>query len=517
MSETLPPSRRPPVCPSRRGIPPSPKEPSFGDRLSDSKVLRLAILLGGLGYLAYVSLWAFALVMALVVSVFLHEMGHFLVAKRAGMKVTEFFLGFGPRIWSFRRGETEYGIKFIPAGAYVKIIGMSDLEEVAPEDEERSYRSQRFMKRMPVVLAGPAMNLAIGFLLLVVVIAGFGRASDTGWSIRSISTGSAAEAAGLQSGDRLIRFDGQDVGAFENLRSLAQAHAGTNVELTVVRDGQEIVVPVTLGWALTHESGARLGLRRATPSPRSVGPRSAPTPTSSARSRTREGPVTLSYVRGTATFSAEVQGPLSLPGDAYRGMVGITEDPDIEHVSVLAAVPAAGSEFGNMVVGSVQGMGRIFSPSGVSHLFHLVTTANDDPTSTPAASPPATSSSSSASSSSSSSASSSSEDADRPMSLIGIVKVGAQLGEEVGWGGVLILLALVNIFLGLINLVPLLPLDGGHVAVACYEEIRTRISHRPYRVDMAKLLPVTYVVILLILGLGLSTMYLDVVNPPSIK
>jgi len=516
VSETLPPLPPPAGVPEPEGDPAVAKEPSFGDRFSDSKVLRLAILLGGLGYLAYVSLWAFALVMALVVSVFLHEMGHFLVAKRAGMKVTEFFLGFGPRIWSFRRGETEYGVKFIPAGAYVKIIGMSDLEDVAPEDEERSYRSQRFMKRMPVVLAGPAMNLAIGFLLLVVVIAGFGRASDTGWSIRAISTGSAAEAAGLQSGDRLIRFDGQDVGAFENLRSLAQAHAGTNVQLTVVRDGQELVVPVTLGWALTQESGARLGLTEGD-TVTDVG--GAPIGTYAdlvGALQNAQGPVTLSYVRGTATFTAEVQGPVSLPGDAYRGMVGITENPDIEHVSVLAAVPAAGSEFGNMVVGSVQGMGRIFSPSGVSHLFHLVTTANDDPTSTPAPSPPASSSSSSASSSSSSSASSS-EDANRPMSLIGIVKVGAQLGEQVGWGGVLILLALVNIFLGLINLVPLLPLDGGHVAVACYEEIRSRIAHRPYRVNMAKLLPVTYVVILLILGLGLSTMYLDVVNPPSIK
>jgi RIP metalloprotease RseP len=307
VSETLPPLPPPAGVPEPEGDPAVAKEPSFGDRFSDSKVLRLAILLGGLGYLAYVSLWAFALVMALVVSVFLHEMGHFLVAKRAGMKVTEFFLGFGPRIWSFRRGETEYGVKFIPAGAYVKIIGMSDLEDVAPEDEERSYRSQRFMKRMPVVLAGPAMNLAIGFLLLVVVIAGFGRASDTGWSIRAISTGSAAEAAGLQSGDRLIRFDGQDVGAFENLRSLAQAHAGTNVQLTVVRDGQELVVPVTLGWALTQESGARLGLTEGD-TVTDVG--GAPIGTYAdlvGALQNAQGPVTLSYVRGTATFTAEVQ------------------------------------------------------------------------------------------------------------------------------------------------------------------------------------------------------------------
>src|SRR4029079_16151502 len=137
------------------------KEPSFGDRLSDSKVLRLAILLGGLGYLAYVSLWAFALVMALVVSVFLHEMGHFLVAKRTGMKVTEFFLGFGPRIWSYRRGETAYGLKVIPLGAYVRIIGMNNLEDVDPADEASTFRAKGYWSRVLVASAGVMMNFLL--------------------------------------------------------------------------------------------------------------------------------------------------------------------------------------------------------------------------------------------------------------------------------------------------------------------------------------------------------------------
>ena len=99
------------------------------------------------------------------------------------------------------------------------------------------------------------------------------------------------------------------------------------------------------------------------------------------------------------------------------------------------------------------------------------------------------------------------------MSLLGIVNIGTQLGEQEGWAGVLALLATVNIFLGLINLVPLLPFDGGHIAVACYEEVRTRISGRQYRVDMAKLLPVTYIVVLLMVGLFASTLYLDAVDP----
>ena len=99
------------------------------------------------------------------------------------------------------------------------------------------------------------------------------------------------------------------------------------------------------------------------------------------------------------------------------------------------------------------------------------------------------------------------------MSLLGIVNVGTQLGEQQGWAGVLALLATVNIFLGLINLVPLLPFDGGHIAVACYEEIRSRISKKPYRVDMSRLMPVTYVVVFLMIGLFMSTLYLDAVDP----
>ncbi len=89
---------------------------------------------------------------ALVVMIFLHELGHYLTAKWAGMKVTEFFIGFGPKIWSFRRGETEYGIKCIPPGAYVRIIGMSNLDEVPPEDEPRTYRQQSYPQRLLVVV-----------------------------------------------------------------------------------------------------------------------------------------------------------------------------------------------------------------------------------------------------------------------------------------------------------------------------------------------------------------------------
>ena len=137
-----------------------------------------------------------AIIVGIVLMVMLHEAGHYITAKRAGMKVTEFFLGFGPRLWSFRRGETEYGVKALPLGGYVRIIGMSSLEEVDPEDEPRTYRQGRYRDRMKVVLAGVTVNLLIAFLLFFVVIAGRGVAEGPSTTVSSVVAGSAAAQAG---------------------------------------------------------------------------------------------------------------------------------------------------------------------------------------------------------------------------------------------------------------------------------------------------------------------------------
>ena len=107
--------------------------------------------------------------------IMLHELGHFVMAKRAGMKVTEFFLGFGPRLWSIRRGETEYGVKAIPAGGYVRIIGMSNIEEVDPADEERTYRSKPYRHRLGVAVAGSTMHFIIAAVLLFLLYAAVGE------------------------------------------------------------------------------------------------------------------------------------------------------------------------------------------------------------------------------------------------------------------------------------------------------------------------------------------------------
>ena len=142
-------------------------------------------------------------IVILVAIVMLHELGHFVTAKRAGMKVTEYFVGFGPRLWSVRRGETEYGVKAIPAGGYVRITGFTSVEEVAPEDEARAYRQQPFHQRIIVASAGSAMHFLIAFVLAVILVLGFGRATNN-YTVRSVEhwpgVQTPAALAGLKPG-----------------------------------------------------------------------------------------------------------------------------------------------------------------------------------------------------------------------------------------------------------------------------------------------------------------------------
>lgn len=497
-------------------VPPKSSEQSpLLERVFGNQFVLLGLLLALLGWVAFTRIWLFVLIIAIVASVFLHEMGHFLMAKRNGMKVTEFFIGFGPRVWSFRRGETEYGLKLIPAGAYVRIIGMHGLEEIGENDEEsRTYRAQSYWRRMPVVLAGPVTNIVLGLVLLVVVFAGFGHPSPDKWKVDTVSAGSAAASAGLQPGDRILAFDGQSVGTFDDFTSVVRARAGSTGELTIQRGGEELTVPATIGWSLNTD-GAR-ALQPLVPGDRVTKVGDTPVSTyaelQSAVQRVI-GPITLTFDRNDRAFTTTVDGPIALPVDGYRGFLGVSPSSVIVHAGIVDATGQAFGAFGETVVGSVQGMGRIFSPSGISKLASQVAngSAAQD---TGAIEEVGSGSSTSGSGSGSATASS---NADRPMSLLGIVNVGTQLGEQAGWAGVLALLATVNIFLGLINLVPILPFDGGHIAVATYEEIRSRISGHAYRVNMAKLMPLTYVVVLLMVGLFASTLYLDAVDPVKLS
>jgi RIP metalloprotease RseP len=520
VSETIPPGTPVPPDDDRPGedVEVEVREPTALDRLGANPILRVAIVLVALGYAAAVSPWLFVLIMALLVSIFLHELGHFLVAKRTGMKVTEFFLGFGPRIWSFQRGETEYGMKIIPAGAYVKIVGMSNLEEVAPEDEARSYRAKGYWKRMPVVLAGPAVNIALGLLLFFVVFAAFGY-TERDTQITSVMPGSAAAAAGIQPGDEIVSVNGERVGDFDDLSGVVRETGGTRVDVIVVRDGTEIIVPAEIGWGLADDVAHQLGLSEGDRITR-VGDTDVATYDDVVEAlAVSEGPVVLLVAAGGGEETVTVRSPLELPDDGAKGMLGVTSTPTQVDANPLQAAGQAVTELGTVVTGSVEGIGRLFSPSGIANLASLVANATDEAPDVviEPARPVGALGSGTGADVAGDSSNPPPVDEDRPSSILGIIGIGTQVGELAGWSGVLLLLATVNIFLGLVNLIPLPPFDGGHIAVATYEAIRGRISRRPYRVDMAKLLPITYIVLVVMVGLFMSTLYLDVVDPVKIK
>lgn len=491
----------------------SHQQPSTGKGLPNGA--RLVIVIAAVGLLGILGGWpVLVIVLAILVSIVLHELGHFLVARWCGMKVTEFFVGFGPRLWSVKRGETEYGLKAIPAGAYVRIIGMHSLETVAPEDEHLSYRAQSYPKRLAVVLAGPAMNLLIGFVLLLVVFAGFGSSRPDQWTVGRVLTDSAAADAGLLEGDRIISFAGQPVDDFGSMTDLIAPHAGQPVEIVVERDGQTETLSATIGWRLAPVAAE--AVRPLDAGDRLISVNGEPVTTYDDFVRVMatepEGTANVVFERGGYSYSAPVAVPAQLPEGGFDGFLGIGPEVPRVRETPIGALAQSSRVFGDVVVASVQGIGRFFSPSGLSRFADLVfstpPTGRDavsdsegsEITAVDTASPPVPVNADDAA------------EQERVLSILGVIRLGSQ---AMGGGAVTVifLLLTVNIFLALINLIPLLPFDGGHAAVATYEAIRGVFARRPYRVNMARLMPITYAVVFLLVGIGLSSMYLDIVSP----
>ncbi|WP_419848367.1 M50 family metallopeptidase [Candidatus Poriferisocius sp.] len=379
-------------------------------------------------------------VLAVIGMIFLHEMGHFVAARASGMKVTEFFLGFGPRLWSMRRGDTVYGLKAIPAGAYVRIIGMNNLEEVSPADEHRTYRSKPYWRRMSVAVAGSTVHFLLALVLIFSFLVIGGRTESVpspDWTVSRVESGSPAEGADLQVGDRIVSVNGSPVATMDDMVAVLPG-PGTPVSLGVQRDGEVLVRTLTLD---AH------------------------------------------------------------PGDASRGYIGIGSrsawlSQSVE-VGYLEAVPETLDEFGFLVKESVFGIGSFFSPSGLNSFFRDVT---DQPTQDavaptgggiPVAAPV--------------------DDQDRVVSIFGALKIGADLTEN-GYGNLLLFLALLNVFIGVFNMIPLLPLDGGHVVIATYERLRSWRGNR-YTADVSKMVPVAYAVILILVFVFIGSVYLDFTDP----
>jgi len=234
------------------GVNPRLSASPLGDHTRLAVLVALLVLLGVFAGAGWV-----VIILSLVAMLFLHELGHYLTARWTGMKVSEFFIGFGPRLWSFRRGETEYGVKAIWVGAYVRIVGMNNLDEVAPGDEPRSFREQSYPRKMLVLTAGSAMHFVIVLVLLFAVLLGDGTilsgrsdADETqNWVLATVSTDSAASAAGLQPGDELVSVAGVGRTTFADFSRLVRQLAGSEVEVVYRRDG------------VVHEASARVGER----------------------------------------------------------------------------------------------------------------------------------------------------------------------------------------------------------------------------------------------------------------
>ena len=215
--------------------------------------LGVAAVVGLFVLLALANVWWFVFAMGILVAIFLHELGHYLTARWTGMKATQFFIGFGPRVWSFRRGETEYGLRLLPLGAFVRIVGMNSMDEVPAADEPRTYRSKSYPRRLLVISAGSIMHIVQAVLLLFVVYVADGEMVERPGAEVAVPTESTstiegpALAAGVQPDDVIVELGGLPV---DNPTSLGQAvrsfTVGDTVTLTVLRAGERIDLEATL-------------------------------------------------------------------------------------------------------------------------------------------------------------------------------------------------------------------------------------------------------------------------------
>lgn len=384
--------------------------------------------------------------LGITLSVALHECGHMWAAQATGMKVRRYFIGFGPKVFSFRRGETEYGLKALPLGGFCDIAGMTALDELRPEELDRAMYRQATWKRLVVMSGGIAMNFLLGFVLIVVLAVGWGlptleqpapTALGAMSCVKSELPGKVeqdcaglgpAQQAGLQRGDVVTKVNDVPVKTWQQFVVETQKAVGT-ITYTVERDGSTLVIPVTPQRVMRYPDDGGPG--------REV---------------------------SAIGVGQESYGPVKY--------------------NLLSAIPASVAFTGDLGVEVFKSLMQM--PAKVADLWEAVTGGDRDP--------------------------------NTPVSVYGASRIGGESARAGLWQVFVMMLASLNFFLGAFNLLPLLPLDGGHIAVVLYERIRNAVRGARRLppgapVDYLKLLPITYVFVVMGGAYMLLTLAADIVNP----
>ena len=370
-----------------------------------------------------------------------HEYGHYITAKRYGMRVTEFFLGFGKRIWSTQRGETEFGIKAIPAGGYCKISGMSVRDEMPADIAHRAFYKARTREKLVVLGSGSVLHFILGFLFLFILFTGVGVVKSlpiiqevlpcvpAKTECTSSDPISPAKQAGLLPGDEVVGINGVRNLEWSEISPVLRESAGKQISLVILRDGSEI---------------------------------------------------NIDLVAATRTVDGEV-----------RGFIGIVNKYGLVKENPISAIGSSAEATAQLFVGSIKAL--IGLPQQIPTLIRQTFLGEERGTD----------------------------------GLVGIVGVARATGETASSSNLtmgekiatfLLIIASLNIFVGIFNLIPILPLDGGHIAVALFEGARRQIYRirgraEPGKVDIEKLTPITVIVLVALIFLTALLLIADIFNP----
>jgi membrane-associated protease RseP (regulator of RpoE activity) len=388
--------------------------------------------------------------LAILVSVALHECGHMWAARATGMKVRRYFVGFGPTLWATRRGETEYGVKAVPLGGFCDIAGMTSVDELRPDEVDRAMFKQKVWKRVAVLFAGPGMNFVIGLVLIYAVAVIWGLPNLH--APTSAVVGQTSCVAPEVTKGQLGQCTGTGPAAAAGIRP---GDVITKVGNTDVHTFDELVTAVQ---KLT-----------------------GPTPV--VVQRDGRDITTVVDVTQTQRWTANKKGSGS--GPSRVGAIGISAaEYGPTHYNPISAVPATFKFSGDLAVQLGKSLAAI--PGKVGDLVHAISGGQRDP--------------------------------NTPISVVGASIIGGDTVNHGLWVAFWFFLAQLNFVLGAVNLIPLLPFDGGHIAIAVYEKIRNMIRSARGMVAAApvnymKLMPATYVVLVVVVGYMLLTVTADLVNP----